>query len=65
MEKYIGRTLEIIYEDRNGKITQRKIYVQSVKDGSIKALDLERNSPRVFKVANILAFTPKEIKRHG
>jgi predicted DNA-binding transcriptional regulator YafY len=65
IEKYIGSTLEIIYQDRNGIITQRKILVQSIKDGSLKALCLERHSIRIFKIKNILAYVPGEVKRYG
>lgn len=65
MEKYIGRTLEIIYQDSKGKITQRNIFVQGIKDGSIRALDLKLNSPRIFKIANVLAFEPQAIKQFG
>lgn len=65
MDKYIGQNLEIIYQDRKGKITQRKIHVQSIKDGSLRALCLEQHSPRIFKVENILAYSPIGMKRHG
>lgn len=65
MEKYIGRTLEIIYQDRKGNLSQRKIRLQSIKNGSVKALCLEKGSPRIFRIDNILAFVPQEIKQYG
>lgn len=55
MQKYIGRTIEIIYLGQHGNITQRRIEVRSVTDGIIKAHCLHRNAPRVFRIANILA----------
>ena len=33
IEKYIGRTVDIIYLDRTGKITRRRIQVWSVDHG--------------------------------
>ncbi|MED4732444.1 hypothetical protein P9597_31055 [Aneurinibacillus migulanus] len=32
---YLGRTVEIIYLNRNGELSQRKIRLLSVKDGRI------------------------------
>lgn len=34
--KYIGRTVDIIYLDRTGKITKRRIQVWSVDHGLVK-----------------------------
>lgn len=53
--KYVGRTVEIIYQDRHGKLTQRKIVVRSIRDGKVSAYDVTNRSYRVFKIANILA----------
>lgn len=58
MKKYIGRIVEIIYMDLNGSITQRKIEVQGVKHGRVRATCLTSGAPRVFKVENILAMKP-------
>jgi predicted DNA-binding transcriptional regulator YafY len=55
MEKYIGRTVEIIYVGKKGKITQRKIVVRSVQDGVVKAFCLKQRGQRIFKLNNILA----------
>ncbi|MNW28917.1 hypothetical protein D3C74_57580 [compost metagenome] len=56
--KSLGWLVEIIYEDRSGNITQRKIAVRGVRDGVIRATDLSSNQPRTFKVSNILAWSP-------
>ncbi|WP_226383580.1 hypothetical protein [Paenibacillus massiliensis] len=53
-----GLNVEIIYEDGSGNITQRKIAVRGVRDGVIRATDLNSSQPRTFKVTNILAWSP-------
>lgn len=58
MKKYIGRIVEIIYEDRKGNITQRRIEVLGVRQGRIKANCLKSNELRVFNEENILAMKP-------
>lgn len=56
--KYIGRIVEIIYQDRAGKLSQRRIRVQDVDDGKVRAIDLVKNAPRVFDVDRILSALP-------
>ncbi|MBO7745826.1 hypothetical protein I8J29_16580 [Paenibacillus sp. MWE-103] len=56
LEKYIGHTLQIVYVDRRGQITQRNIEVKSLADGQIRAYCLTSKGPRVFAIENILAF---------
>ena len=58
MKKYIGRIVEIIYEDRKGNITQRRIEVLGVRQGRIKANCLKSGELRVFNAENILAMKP-------
>lgn len=53
-----GLSIEFIYEDRAGNITQRKITVRGVCDGLIEATDLSNNQLRTFKMTNILAWSP-------
>lgn len=57
-----GQSVEIIYEDKSGSITQRRIAVRAVQEGTIRATDLASNQPRTFKVANILAWAPVRTK---
>ena len=64
-EKYIGQTIEIIYLDRNNKITQRKIEVFSITKNTIKAYCIEQRSFRIFRIENILAVMPFSKKRFG
>ena len=56
--KYIGKIVEIIYMDQSGKITQRRIQVNAIRNGLIKANDLKTGSPRTFRVDNVLACQP-------
>lgn len=58
MQKYIGRTVEIIYLDRQNHITQRKIKVWAVRGGTIKAFCCEQQAPRSFQIDRILAIRP-------
>jgi predicted DNA-binding transcriptional regulator YafY len=57
-EKYIGRTVDIIYQDRSGNITQRRILVHAISDGHVRAYDLDKRAPRVFDAGRILAALP-------
>jgi hypothetical protein len=58
IKKYVGRTVDIIYMDLNGKFTKRRVQVHSVRDGRAKVFCLERQAPRVLLVENILAVMP-------
>ncbi|WP_246615726.1 hypothetical protein ACKE5C_19010 (plasmid) [Aneurinibacillus thermoaerophilus] len=60
---YLGRTVEIIYLDRNGQLSQRKIRLLSVKDGRIWAHCFKRRATRYFSVENVLAMRPVKEKR--
>ncbi|WP_397334183.1 hypothetical protein [Paenibacillus macerans] len=64
VKKYIGRTVEIIYMDRLGKITQRKIKVHDVREGLVRATCLASGEPRAFRVDRILACVPVEHRGH-
>ncbi|MCZ8513803.1 hypothetical protein O9H85_15445 [Paenibacillus filicis] len=55
LQKYTGRIVEIIYLDRDNRITQRRIEVRAIYDGVVKAFCLERHAPRIFQSKNILA----------
>ncbi|MCC3373025.1 WYL domain-containing protein [Cohnella sp. REN36] len=54
-ERYIGRTVEMIYLDRQGQITQRVIQVRQIRDGRVLGWDLDKRAPRSFDVDRILA----------
>lgn len=65
MKMNIGQTIEIIYQDKTGKITQRKIEIVGIRDGRIRATCLTTGAPRVFLQANILAWQQEPQKRHA
>jgi predicted DNA-binding transcriptional regulator YafY len=54
IDKYIGRTVQIIYNDRNRNISIRTIHVRSIRDGRVKAYCYTANAPRVFSMSNII-----------
>ncbi|UUZ86440.1 WYL domain-containing protein [Paenibacillus sp. P26] len=58
LQKYTGRTVEIIYLGRDNRITQRRIEIRLVEDGMVKAYCLERRAPRTFQASRILAVQP-------
>ncbi|MEK4452279.1 MULTISPECIES: hypothetical protein [unclassified Paenibacillus] len=65
MKICVGQTVEIVYEDKSGKITQRKIEILGIRDGRIRATCLSTNAPRVFLVSNILAWQPVQDQRYA
>lgn len=65
MKMSIGQTIEIIYLDKAGKITQRKIEVHDIRDGRIRATCLSTGSPRVFLTASILSWYPVRGRRYA
>ncbi|WP_247681503.1 hypothetical protein [Paenibacillus sp. Marseille-P2973] len=62
VEKYIGKLLEIIYIDRAGNVSQRRIEVHAVKGDLVRATCLKTGEPRAFRKSNILAYAPVKVK---
>ncbi|MFD3262247.1 hypothetical protein ACE3MQ_27005 [Paenibacillus lentus] len=58
MKKYMNQVVEIIYMDRNGKITQRSIHIHAVRNGLVRATCLQTGAPRAFRNEQILALRP-------
>lgn len=56
MKMSIGQIVEIIYQAKDGKITQRKIEVLGIRNGRIRATCLTTGEPRVFLQVNVLAW---------
>ncbi|MGE7215347.1 hypothetical protein ACQKJC_02525 [Priestia koreensis] len=69
MKKILQRALEsdasveIIYMDGNGTITQRTVIIHDIHPTYIKALCLMRNQTRIFSISNILAASMTKAKR--
>lgn len=53
-----NRAAEIIYLDRNGKTSQRKIYINKLDENKVSAYCMMRKQNRVFAIENILAVMP-------
>ncbi|MCM3267417.1 WYL domain-containing protein [Paenibacillus elgii] len=57
-QKYTGRTVEIIYGDRSGQFSKRRIVIRSVQPAFIRAYCMERGAVRCFAIDRILAAQP-------
>ncbi|GGA30888.1 transcriptional regulator [Psychrobacillus lasiicapitis] len=53
-----NQIVEMIYMKENGEISKRKVKVLSVDDDTFKAYCFLRNTKRIFKIDNVLAFVP-------
>lgn len=58
LDHYVGKEIEIIYEDRKGTITQRRIVVRRVRDGVIHATCMKAKAWRPFRIERILSWRP-------
>ncbi len=58
LRRYLGQTVEMIYWDKRGQISQRIVLLHSIRDGRAKVFCLKRRAPRVLLVENILAVQP-------
>lgn len=58
-EKYIGRSVVMIYQDGKGVITKRTVDVRSVTDTHLLGRCRMANSPRVFRLSGVLAIQPE------
>lgn len=63
IENFIGRTVQIIYNDRNRNISFREILVRSVRDGRVMAYCFTAKAPRIFNMANVIDV--ELIKQHA
>lgn len=59
IQMQIGQTIEIIYSDKVGKITQLKIEIKGLKDGKIRATCLSTGAPRVFLIVKYISLAAK------
>lgn len=63
INKYVGRRVEVIYQDGKGKISQRVVMVQSVADGRALVFDVNKGSVRTLRLDGILAAMPVRGRR--
>lgn len=50
-----NQLIDMMYTDKSGKITKRRIKVTSVSDNSFSAYCFARRAKRTFKFGNVLA----------
>ncbi|MFD2334765.1 hypothetical protein ACFSR7_36465 [Cohnella sp. GCM10020058] len=60
LDKHIGRTVVLIYEDSKGTITQRRVTVSSVSNGHAKVFDHDKRQPRTLCLERVLACRPEK-----
>ncbi|MEK8217193.1 hypothetical protein [Paenibacillus sp. FSL L8-0463] len=65
MQMHIGQTIEVIYHDKAGKITQRMIEINGIRENRILATCLITGTPRVFLVYGILSWQLVREKRYA
>ncbi|MFC5529311.1 hypothetical protein [Cohnella yongneupensis] len=58
IEKFIGRIIELIYQDSKGNITKRQISVYQVDRGKLRGFDTVKQAYRTFALERILAARP-------
>lgn len=63
MEKYIGRRVEVIYQNSKGEISQRVVTVHSVGGGRAKVFDAGKQAFRTLRLDGILAVLPVSGRR--
>ena len=57
-ERYVGKTVDIIYLDRRNRLSERRIRVLSADHDCLTAYCYTRMAPRLFRNENILAVMP-------
>ncbi|MDQ6419936.1 hypothetical protein RB620_10870 [Paenibacillus sp. LHD-117] len=63
VEEFIGKVVQLIYNDRRRKVTIRDVRVLAIKDGRMKARCFSAGAVRIFDVDNIVDV--EEVRRRG
>jgi len=58
MQAYIGKVVQLIYIDKQRKVSIRNVKVLEVKDGRLKAYCYAARAPRVFNIDSIVDAEP-------
>lgn len=61
--KYIGEVVEIVYMDKNGQLSQRRIEVHGVRGELVYSTCLASGARRTFRQDRILACRPSPFRR--
>lgn len=56
--RYAGRTVEIVYIDKNERITRRTVVVLGIRGDAMRVYCCGRQAHRLFKLDRILAVAP-------
>jgi hypothetical protein len=63
LQRYLGRTVELIYVDRRSAFTKRTVQLHNIRDGRVQVFCLDRRAPRTLLIENVLAVQP--VMRHA
>ncbi|MDF2814815.1 MAG: hypothetical protein K0Q81_1015 [Paenibacillus sp.] len=55
LEQYVGTVAELIYMDREKRITQRHVMIRKCSDKMLEVFCLQRKQPRSLRMDGILA----------
>jgi hypothetical protein len=55
IEKCIGRKIDLIYVDTNGKFSQRRVNLFAIRNGKARVYDMGKRGFRTLVVDRILA----------
>ncbi|QJC53840.1 hypothetical protein HGI30_21465 [Paenibacillus albicereus] len=58
LSKWIGRDVELIYADADGRLTRRIVRLTRVDEAWAHGFDREKRLPRTFRLDGILAAHP-------
>ncbi|NGZ73921.1 hypothetical protein [Saccharibacillus alkalitolerans] len=61
--KYIGEVVEIVYMDKEGNLTQRRIEVHGIRGELVYSTCLASGERRTFRRDRILACSPSPFRR--
>ncbi|WP_127584295.1 hypothetical protein [Paenibacillus koleovorans] len=64
-DRYIGKTIELVYVDRFGNVTQRRVIVKQLHERMADVYCLKRMQYRRLVLNQILAFTLAAGKKFG
>jgi hypothetical protein len=63
MKRYIGKVVQLIYIDRNNRVSIRDVKVLTVKEGRLKAYCFTARAPRIFDINRVV--DAEEVRRHA
>ncbi|MCC3375732.1 hypothetical protein [Cohnella sp. REN36] len=58
IERYVGRSAEIVYRESKGGLTVKRVSVYAVRDGKVRVLDWNRRAFGTLRANRIVAAIP-------